>query len=126
MSNDWVRDIHYMQTKFGTRDAVEKMDKDISFLLYDDASWPFDLTLDTAEKIKKNLINEDIDVFFDDRIVNIEKKRDGYLIYTEKGLSQEYDMIFSFLGMIPNISFIIGSGIDTDRGILVDDNLKTN
>ena len=28
MSNDWVKDIHDMQTKFGTRDAVEKMDKD--------------------------------------------------------------------------------------------------
>jgi hypothetical protein len=28
MSNDWVKDIHDMQTKFGTRDAVEKMDKE--------------------------------------------------------------------------------------------------
>ena len=28
MSNDWVKDIHVMQTKFGTRDAVEKMDKE--------------------------------------------------------------------------------------------------
>jgi len=27
MSNNWVRDIHVMQTKFGTRDAVAKMDK---------------------------------------------------------------------------------------------------
>ena len=28
MSYNWVKDIHDMQTKFGTRDAVEKMDKD--------------------------------------------------------------------------------------------------
>ena len=28
MSNDWVKDIHDMQTKFGTRDAVAKMDKE--------------------------------------------------------------------------------------------------
>lgn len=36
MSNDWVKDIHDMQTKFGTRDAVEKMDKDklLAFLTF--------------------------------------------------------------------------------------------
>ena len=36
MSNDWVKDIHDMQTKFGTRDAVAKMDKDklLAFLTF--------------------------------------------------------------------------------------------
>jgi len=36
MSNDWVKDIHDMQTKFGTRDAVEKMDnaKLLAFLSF--------------------------------------------------------------------------------------------
>lgn len=36
MSNDWVKDIHDMQTKFGTRDAVEKMDNDklLAFLTF--------------------------------------------------------------------------------------------
>ena len=36
MSNNWVRDIHVMQTKFGTRDAVAKMDKEklLAFLSF--------------------------------------------------------------------------------------------
>ena len=36
MSNDWVKDIHDMQTKFGTRDAVEKMDNNklLAFLTF--------------------------------------------------------------------------------------------
>lgn len=36
MSNNWVRDIHVMQTKFNTRDAVANMDKDklLAFLTF--------------------------------------------------------------------------------------------
>ena len=36
MSYNWAKDIHDMQTKFGTRDAVEKMDKDklLAFLTF--------------------------------------------------------------------------------------------
>jgi len=36
MSKDWVKDIHDMHTKFGVREAVEKMDKDqlLEFLAF--------------------------------------------------------------------------------------------
>ena len=36
MSTDWVKDIHDMHTKFGVREAVEKMDKDqlLEFLAF--------------------------------------------------------------------------------------------
>ncbi len=56
----------------------------------------------------------------------MEKTDSGFITKTESGKSYASDFIFAFMGMNPNIQFAVGSGINTDRGILVDEKLKTN
>ncbi len=105
---------------------LKDMGKDVTTILYADAFWPFTLTADMAEKVRESLVKKGVSVIVDDRLQSVKKNGIAYDITTEKGISKTVDSVYSFLGMIPNIKFIIGSGIDTDRGILVDDHLKTN
>ncbi len=105
---------------------LKNMGKDVTLVLYGDAFWPFSLTEEMIGTIKTNMENEGLHVIYQDRVSSVEKKDRGYVVGTEKGTTLPCDMVFSFLGLVPNIRFIVGSGIDTDRGILVDDNLRTN
>jgi NAD(P)H-nitrite reductase large subunit len=105
---------------------LKDMGKDVSTLLYSEAFWPFSLDADMTEKVKTSLADKGVTILGDDYLKSLKKKGDHYDIVTEKGLNQSFDCVYAFLGMIPNIRFILGSGIDTDRGILVDAHLKTN
>lgn len=105
---------------------LKDMGKDVTVLLYSEAFWPFSLDPDMAGKVVKSLEAKAVTVITDDHLKSVKPQGDRFDIVTGKGLNQTFDRVYSFLGMIPNIRFIIGSGIDTDRGILVDDHLKTN
>ncbi|MBU1171549.1 MAG: FAD-dependent oxidoreductase [Proteobacteria bacterium] len=105
---------------------LKDMGKEVTTLLYSEAFWPFSLEADMAQQVKKSLSDKGVTVISDDHIKSVKKSGEAFDIVTEKGLNQSFDSVYSFLGMIPNIRFILGSGIDTDRGILVDDHLKTN
>ena len=39
---------------------------------------------------------------------------------------QTSDLVGAFFGLIPNVDFLVGSGLDIERGILVDEYLRTN
>lgn len=105
---------------------LKDMGKDVTVLLYPEAFWPFSLDSDMTHKVVDSLKDKGVTMITDDYLKSVKHKEDHYDITTEKGLNQRFDRVYSFLGMIPNIRFIIGSGIDTDRGILVDGHLKTN
>ncbi len=108
------------------------MDKKISVLIYPDAFWPYRLTPDMVEKIIAGLsalpsdILPESDILVKEDIFRIEKKKDGFQIFTKRGLEKKADLIFSFNGMKPDIDFAAGCGLDTDNGILVDEYLRTN
>jgi nitrite reductase (NADH) large subunit len=105
---------------------LKDMGKEVTSILYADAFWPFTLTAVMAEQVKKSLEEKGVKVIVNDGVTSVKKNGDTYEIVSEKGFAGTFDSVYCFLGMVPNIRFIIGSGIDTDRGILVDDHLKTN
>ncbi len=102
--------------------------KNVTVLIYPNAFWPYNLTRDMLEKITDRLSKYTSDILVKDDISNIEvnKKNRSYKVITHKGVTIDADMVFSFNGLIPNIDFAYGTGIDIDHGILVDENLKTN
>lgn len=55
------------------------------------------------------------------------ERPDGTLRLTlTGGVDLKADLVVCATGVVPNIGFLEGSGIETDRGILVDDRLRTN
>jgi len=102
------------------------MDKTVSILICPEAFWPYHLTSGMLAQIKENLSKLNTDIIVEDEISTIEKQNKSYVLKTQKGIEKTVDMVFSFNGLIPNIEFAKGSGIDIDHGILVNEYLKTN
>ncbi len=105
---------------------LKSMGKEVDCLLYPDAFWPFTLTKDMAEAVNKSLTKDGIRVLSNDGLKSMNQTCEGIDVVTDNGYTATFDSVYAFLGMVPNISFALGSGIDTDRGILVNDHLKTN
>jgi NAD(P)H-nitrite reductase large subunit len=51
---------------------------------------------------------------------------DGTRVVLDNGETLEADQVIVAIGVNPNVGFLNGSGIETDYGILVDNNLQTN
>ncbi len=107
-------------------DMLSEKKKNVHVILYPEAFWPFELTPDIAEKLKHRFEQKGIRISINNTIESITLENDQYQVVNNGGQTDTYDKIISFLGLVPNIKFILGSGIDTDTGILVDDHLRTN
>ncbi|MCP3922119.1 MAG: NAD(P)/FAD-dependent oxidoreductase [Desulfobacterales bacterium] len=113
-------------TSFSFVKSLVKACKKVSFLLFNDAFWPISLTSEMILKIEENLKSHNVATFFNDSVEMIKKSKSKYTIETKQNNKIKSDIIISLMGMIPNIRFILGSSIDTDRGVLVDAYLRTN
>ncbi len=113
-------------TSFSFVKSLVKACKKVSFLLFNEAFWPISLTDEMVIKIEENLKAHNVETFFNDSVEMITKSKSRYTIETKQNKKIKSDIIISLMGMIPNIRFILGSSIDTDRGVLVDAYLRTN
>ncbi len=102
------------------------LNKQIIFFLCRETFWPFDLTSDMTGRICSNLKKKKIQTVVDEPVEAIARKGSEYVLKTESGQFFKSDMVVAFMGSEPNIRFIVGSGIDTERGVLVDSHLRTN
>ncbi len=105
---------------------LASMGKEITVMIDPNSFWPFNLTDDMLDKIFSNLSQLDVSIIIKDFILSIEKQENSFRLKTGKGIEKNVDIIFSFNGLSPNIEFVKGSGIDYDRGILVNEYLQTN
>ncbi|MBC2703922.1 MAG: FAD-dependent oxidoreductase [Desulfobacula sp.] len=105
---------------------LNSMGKTVTILIYPNAFWPYNLTDNMLAQITESLSKFKVDVIVKDDISIIDDKNGLYRVKTQKGIEKNVDMVFSFNGLIPNIDFAKGSGVDIDHGILVNEYLKTN
>lgn len=102
------------------------MGKELVFMLKPECFWPVELTSDMVESIRQQLKRFKVDILVDESVKQITLKDNAYRVMIESGKNVDADMVCCFMGLIPNIRFIVGSGIDTERGILVNEYLQTN
>ena len=100
--------------------------KEISFIIYPDCFWPFTLTKAMSKQLKSQIEKNGVPCHIGDEVTSIERRSGKLQVKTEGGLGFKVDMVACFMGYKPKIQFILGSGIDTERGVLVDDYLRTN
>lgn len=105
---------------------MRKLKKQIVFFLYGETFWPIDLTEEMTARICANLEKKQIQTVVDAPVDRVVKKGAGFVVKTENGPSFKSDMVVAFMGLEPNIRFLLGSGIDTERGVLVNSHLRTN
>ena len=77
--------------------------------------------------IKKWVQSKGIQVFTSTRVESIEKGTGGALrVKLSNGEVMEYDLVISATGVRSNVSFLEGSGVNTDEGVFVDDQMCSN
>lgn len=103
------------------------MGKQVTLLLYPKAFWPHRLTKDMQDAIVKNLAPTNADILADDDLDTIvPEDRGGYWVTTKQGVRTRADLVFSFNGLIPDVDFARGCGLEIDHGILVDETMRTS
>lgn len=105
---------------------LAKLGKTSTLLIYPNAFWPFNLSDEMLETILKSLEPTGAEILTGDDIASITPDTGRYRVHTKKGVDREVDMVFSFNGLIPNVDFARGCGLDIDRGILVDEHMHTS
>jgi NADPH-dependent 2,4-dienoyl-CoA reductase/sulfur reductase-like enzyme len=101
----------------------------VTFVLDDYAFWPLESASEIRESLENALRKMGADVISNDPIHTVKQLKDDdpplYEVQTQSGKTLQAHMVGAFFGFKPDIDFLIRSGLDIDRGILVNDQLKT-
>jgi NAD(P)H-nitrite reductase large subunit len=79
-----------------------------------------------GDMIKRWCEAKGVKVLTSTKVTGIEQAGSAMKISYADGSSAEVDTVVCATGVVPNIAFLDGSGIDTDLGVLVDNSLQTN
>lgn len=90
--------------------------------------WPHEPESDERQKLLDALANKGIKVFADSRPVAVTGNSNGgpaRTVTLEDGTEVKGDVVMPFCGLAPTVEFMLGAGVDIERGILVDPELRT-
>jgi len=79
-----------------------------------------------AAVVQERLESQGIVLLFNQRVQAITRENDRACVYLESGEKLRADLVAVGKGLNPNIEFITGSDIKVNRGVLVDDLMKTS
>ncbi len=105
---------------------LKSANREVTFLLLGECFWPFELTSDITKAIINKLDKLEVKALLNPDIRSIARKGKSLVVNMKDNDPVTGDVIFSFQGLTPNIRFIVGSGIDTEQGVLVNEFLQTN
>jgi NADPH-dependent 2,4-dienoyl-CoA reductase/sulfur reductase-like enzyme len=100
----------------------------VTFLVRESSFWNGVLPAGESEMINEHIREHHVDLRLDTNLKEILSDDQGRTraVVTDKGETIDCQMVGLTAGVRPNIGFLKGSGIETDKGVLVDRYLKTN
>lgn len=100
----------------------------VTFLVREKYFWGGVLPAPDARMISDHIISHGIDLQFEEELDEIIGNENGRVkaVKTKKGETIECNLVGICTGVKPQIGFLASSGIETDKGILVDRYLQTN
>ena len=97
------------------------------FLSTEELFWPREIYELRADDIRTMLGNHGIDIHMNETIRDIiDLDGTSYRAFTSKGACLDCSVVVSVQGDRPNIDFLQGSGLQLDKGLLVNEELRTN
>ncbi len=100
----------------------------VSFLVRESSFWNGVLPPGESEMINEHIREHHVDLKLGTNLKEILPDDHGRVraVVTDKGETIDCQLVGLTAGVRPNIGFLEGSGIETDKGVLVDPYLKTN
>ena len=112
-------------TSFAVAKALLHLGKKVSFVLDEEAFWPVRYSNDVYEQAAHQLTQKGVEVLTC-------RKMKGIVCRSEHSFQVEMDdrkieagMVGAFFGLVPDVKFLAHSGIQIERGVLVDEYLNS-
>lgn len=113
----------------GIKVVEDLVEHGVDCTLVDGADWAFSIAdfRETAERVQRDLENKGIKLAFGQMLSHIEEEEDGRVTAVMKnGRRFIADTIAICIGVRPNVGFLKNSGLKVNRGVLVDERMRTN
>jgi len=105
--------------------ALLSLKKKVSFVIDGECFWPLPFTPDLCREVTKRLRTRGVDVIPGSKLKSVVRISEGVIgVETDAG-SLETGAVGAFFGLIPDVKFLVHSGLPIERGILVDEYLQT-
>ena len=100
----------------------------VSFLIREKSFWDTILPKEESEMINKIILHHKVDLQLGTELKEIKSYNAAKVtsVITSQGEEINCGFVALTVGVSPNISFVNDSGVETDRGVLVDNNFRTN
>lgn len=112
-------------TSLALTKALLHLKKRVYFLINDDAFWPLRCTEELVREVTRKLEGKGVEVLTRGKITGMARvSTQAYQVVIE-GQKIEVGIVGAFFGLVPDIRFLARSGLNIDRGVLVDEYLNT-
>lgn len=100
----------------------------VTFLVREPEFWSIVLPMEEASMISRHIRSHHVALKLETELKKIQPDEHGRVkaVVTNKGETIHCQFVGLTVGVSPNIGFLEGSGIETRRGVLVDEYLQTN
>lgn len=112
-------------TSFAVTEVLLQLEKKVYFMLNEDAFWPLRWDDALFEKVGQKLRAKGVNVLACRNIRAMSRQEDNVIEVQVDEERVVVNMIGAFFGLVPDIRFLARSGLQIDRGILVDETLHT-
>jgi NAD(P)H-nitrite reductase large subunit len=112
-------------TSLALTKALLSLGKKVSFVLCEDSFWPVPFTPEVREQAEKKLRDRGVQILPCNRIDRVTRIAPNRFEVKAEDISVEVGVVGAFYGLRPNVKFLARSGLGIERGILVDEYLKT-
>lgn len=111
-------------TSFAVTKSLLDLNKKVYFMLDKEAFWPLRSDRTMLEEAGHRLSRRGVEVLLDRRVKSIARVSNRACEVQLNGDRVRAGIIGAFFGLVPDIRFLVGSGLRIDRGILVDEYLN--
>lgn len=105
--------------------ALLKMGKTIQFIINEDSFWPIPYSEEIYKAVTQRLESKGVQVVHCNKIRRVTQIDENLIEVDTDTCTVRTGAIGAFFGLVPDVRFLVRSGLDIDRGILVDEFLKT-
>lgn len=99
----------------------------ITFLVRENAFWTSVLPCEEAKLVGREILRHGVTLKYESQLKEILPDKNGRAraVVTDTGEELPCEMVFLTAGVSPNVGFIKNSGIECDRGVLIDEFFRT-
>jgi NADPH-dependent 2,4-dienoyl-CoA reductase/sulfur reductase-like enzyme len=98
--------------------------KSVSFVFNQEAFWPMRRTDELMDAARRNLSKQGVRVV-EGMLRSVIKRSDRHYEVITDSEQVKAGLVGAFFGLVPDVHFLVGSGLQIERGILVDEHLYT-